>query len=76
MSVELTWCPICGRSGIVRKKTDRIYEVRGHRRVVRGVSVQACPHCGETFIDLEAARKVDRALGLRGARRNASKVAG
>ena len=75
MSIDLTTCPMCGKAGTVRKKVDRTYEVRGSRRVVRGVSAQACPHCGETFIDLEAARRVDCALGLRGARRSASRVA-
>jgi YgiT-type zinc finger domain-containing protein len=73
--MDLNFCPMCGKSGITRKKVDRTYDVRGTRRVVRDVSAQVCPHCGEMFIDIEAARKVDRVLGLRKHRWRATRAA-
>jgi len=33
---------------------------------------QVCPHCGETFLDLDALEQVDQALGLGGSRRRRS----
>ncbi len=75
MKLHLKRCPVCLRTGIVRKKVDRTYEVGGVRRIVRAVDVQVCRHCGETFLDLAAADFVDRSLGLKGKRRRARRAA-
>jgi YgiT-type zinc finger domain-containing protein len=72
MGMVLTRCPSCGRRGITKKRVQRTYEIGGARRVVRGVEAQVCPHCGATFLDLDAIQQVDHALNLGRARRRRS----
>ena len=75
MKVALKRCPMCSSRGIARTKVDRAYQVGGVRRVVRGVPAQVCSNCGETFLDLDAAAFVDRALRPRSARRRPRRAA-
>jgi YgiT-type zinc finger domain-containing protein len=60
----LSRCPECRKSGIRTEAVDRVYEVHGVRRVARNVLVQACPHCGASFLGPKAMTQVDKALRL------------
>ena len=75
MRVALRRCPLCHREGIVRQSVDRVYRIAGTRRVVRGILAQRCPHCGEIFLDLAALDRIDKALGLKRARRHRADAA-
>ncbi|MBI5477331.1 MAG: YgiT-type zinc finger protein [Deltaproteobacteria bacterium] len=56
-------------------RARRINAQQGVVRRVRGVEVQVCPRCGESFLDVAALEQIDRALGLRRRRRNPAHAA-
>ena len=57
-------CPLC-KGDMVKGKTNLTYEIRGKNiLVVSDVPARLCKQCGESFIDIEVVRKVEKIVSL------------
>jgi HTH-type transcriptional regulator / antitoxin MqsA len=46
-------CPACGKAQLVRETRDLPYTYKGESTVVRGITGDFCPSCGEGVLDTE-----------------------
>jgi HTH-type transcriptional regulator/antitoxin MqsA len=55
-------CTNCGYDGTEVKTADVPYSYRGRDTVIRNVTGEYCPSCGETVLDKSDARRVSAAM--------------
>jgi HTH-type transcriptional regulator/antitoxin MqsA len=55
-------CPACGAAQLVRGTRDLPLDYKGERSVVRSVTGEFCPTCGEAVLDASESRRVSAAM--------------
>ena len=63
-------CDLCGKPGARLRYVSRSYGKGRSLLVVENVPVTSCPHCGESYLSVEAALELERI------RENSRKYAG
>ncbi|HGL6718705.1 type II toxin-antitoxin system MqsA family antitoxin [Burkholderia contaminans] len=55
-------CPACGAAKLVRGTRDIPYTYKGRSTVVRDITGDFCPACGESVLDLDEATRLGEAI--------------
>jgi YgiT-type zinc finger domain-containing protein len=53
-------CINCGQQGARQKLTPRIYGKGEKLLIIEDVPVITCPHCGESYMEIDTVRKLER----------------
>ncbi|MGS0891263.1 type II toxin-antitoxin system MqsA family antitoxin [Burkholderia stagnalis] len=56
-------CPACGAAKLVRDTRDIPYTYKGRSTVIRDITGDFCPSCGESVLDLDEATRLGEAAG-------------
>jgi len=52
-------CDVCDNGERVPARRSRVAERDGHTAVVLGVPVEICPACGQVWLTMEVAKRLD-----------------
>ncbi|GJI90609.1 MULTISPECIES: type II toxin-antitoxin system MqsA family antitoxin [Duganella] len=55
-------CPICGEAELIHGTRDIPYTYKGETIVIRAVTADLCPACGENILDAAESSRVNFAM--------------